>query len=299
MRFLVAGGSGFLGSHLIAQLRGEGHEVTQLVRRAPGGRDQSQWQPADGVLDPDVVAAADVVVNVAGLAHRRQPALASGRRELRESRVDHDPACWPRRSPTTGGSTAVPGRQRQSPTTATTATEPVTEESESRGDALLTRVTKEWQAATEPAAAAGARVCILRTAPVMDRCRPPLKQLQAALQARPRRTAGRRSAVLPDGQPARLDRRGRHLAGDEEARRAVQHLLPGDADQRRVHRALAGWWAAPAFLVAPKRLLADRPAAMPRRSCSARCNVRPAGAADRGYEFPDRDVTSVLASGLA
>ena len=57
--------------------------------------------------------------------------------------------------------------------------ERVTEESDSRGDAFLTRVTREWQEATAPGREAGARVCVLRTAPVMDRGIPPLKQLRS------------------------------------------------------------------------------------------------------------------------
>ncbi len=87
MRFLVAGGSGFLGSHLIARLRGEGHDITQLVRRAPGGPDESQWQPAEGVIDAEVVAAADVVVNVAGSPTAGNPHSDKWARELRKSRV--------------------------------------------------------------------------------------------------------------------------------------------------------------------------------------------------------------------
>ena len=55
--------------------------------------------------------------------------------------------------------------------------EVVTETSDSRGDALLTRVTREWQEATAPAVDAGARVCVLRTSPVLDRASAPLKQL--------------------------------------------------------------------------------------------------------------------------
>ena len=56
--------------------------------------------------------------------------------------------------------------------------EVLTEESDSRGDALLTSVTRDWQAAADPAVATGARVCILRTSPVMDRESEPLKQLR-------------------------------------------------------------------------------------------------------------------------
>ena len=46
-----------------------------------------------------------------------------------------------------------------------------TEAADSRGDKLMTEVTRVWEAAAQPAVDAGARVCILRTAPVMD-CEP-------------------------------------------------------------------------------------------------------------------------------
>ncbi len=87
MRYLVAGGSGFLGSHLIARLRDDGHQVTQLVRRAPRSPDQVEWQPAEGILDPDVVAAADVVVNVAGSRLFGNVRSHAWRRRMTESRV--------------------------------------------------------------------------------------------------------------------------------------------------------------------------------------------------------------------
>ena len=59
----------------------------------------------------------------------------------------------------------------------------LTEASDSRGHALLTEVTREWQAATTPASEAGARVCVLRTSPVMDRRGEPLKQLRLLFKA--------------------------------------------------------------------------------------------------------------------
>ncbi len=133
MRYLVAGGSGFLGSHLIARLRDDGHEVTQLVRRAPRASDQVQWQPADGVLDPDVVAAADVVVNVAGSPTVGNPHSKRWARELRESRVDttrlladaiaEPPAGAPRSWPGTRSATTAttgPSRCPSRPTAAAT-----------------------------------------------------------------------------------------------------------------------------------------------------------------------------------
>ncbi len=52
----------------------------------------------------------------------------------------------------------------------------LTEAADTRGHALLTEVAREWEAATAAADKAGARVCILRTSPVMDHRAAPLKQ---------------------------------------------------------------------------------------------------------------------------
>ena len=63
---LVAGGSGFLGTHLREALAGRGHRVTQLVRRPARSAGESSWDPYEGVLDQDVVDRSDVVINLAG-----------------------------------------------------------------------------------------------------------------------------------------------------------------------------------------------------------------------------------------
>ena len=44
----------------------------------------------------------------------------------------------------------------------------LTEAADTRGHTLMSAVCRDWQAATTPAVSAGARVCVLRTAPVMD-----------------------------------------------------------------------------------------------------------------------------------
>ena len=66
MRVVIAGASGFLGTHLSDHLRVHGHEVTALVRREAEGARESRWDPYTGQLDPSVVESSDVVVNLAG-----------------------------------------------------------------------------------------------------------------------------------------------------------------------------------------------------------------------------------------
>src|SRR4051812_38669474 len=84
---LIAGASGFLGSHLREELTRRGHQVSALVRRAPDGAGESRWDPYAGTLDPALVEAADVVVNLAGAPTAGNPHSAAWARELRRSRV--------------------------------------------------------------------------------------------------------------------------------------------------------------------------------------------------------------------
>src|SRR5204863_5963019 len=74
MRIVVAGGSRFIGRHLIAALVAEGHTVTVLTRTQPERPMAAaallryiHWNPhiADGEL-ADVLASTDAVVNLAG-----------------------------------------------------------------------------------------------------------------------------------------------------------------------------------------------------------------------------------------
>ncbi len=43
MDVVIAGASGFLGSHLTQRLRDRGHSVTRLVRHPARTGDESQW----------------------------------------------------------------------------------------------------------------------------------------------------------------------------------------------------------------------------------------------------------------
>ena len=146
MRVVIAGASGFLGTHLSDHLRVHGHEVTALVRREPGSAHESCWDPAAGRMDAAVIESADAVVNLAGAPIAGNPHSKKWAREVLESRVSttrllaetiaatERPAAF-----LAGNGIAWYGDHGAAP---------VTEETESRGDAFLTRVSREWQAAT-------------------------------------------------------------------------------------------------------------------------------------------------------
>ncbi|MGI9156208.1 MAG: TIGR01777 family oxidoreductase [Marmoricola sp.] len=175
MRYLIAGSSGFLGTQLRQALAGGDHHVVRLVRGTPDGPDQRRWNPYGEPLEPDVLDDVDVVVNLAGVSIAGNPHSRKWAHAVEESRVvttrtlasaiairDPKPVFLAGNGISYYGDHGV---------------EVLDETADSRGDSLLTRVSRVWQDAAQPAADAGARVCFLRTAPVMDRRSPPMKML--------------------------------------------------------------------------------------------------------------------------
>ena len=70
MRIVVTGASGLLGPRFVDQMRGAGHEVLRLVRRAPASADERTWDPAAGRLDPAIFEGVDAVVHLSGVARK-------------------------------------------------------------------------------------------------------------------------------------------------------------------------------------------------------------------------------------
>ena len=56
MKIALSGASGLIGSALVPELEGAGHEVVRLVRRSPGGSREIEWDPASGWLDANALA---------------------------------------------------------------------------------------------------------------------------------------------------------------------------------------------------------------------------------------------------
>jgi uncharacterized protein (TIGR01777 family) len=295
MRFLVAGASGFLGSRLRASLLAAGHDVTALVRRAPGPG-QARWDPYSGDLDAALVEQADVVVNLAGSPTLGNPHSRRWAEQLRTSRVtttrvlaEAIAASTRRPAFLAGNGISFYGDH---------GAEPVTERSETRGDAFLTAVTIAWQAAAQPAVDAGARVCILRTAPVMDRESAPLRQqlLQFKMGLGGRLGNGRQylpMISLQDWLAAVT-----FLAEHDEVAGPVNLCCPQTPTNAEFTRELAGLVHRPAVLRVPAAVL--RPAAG-RMAPELLGSVRavPQALTDAGFRFADASVSQVLASATA
>jgi uncharacterized protein len=167
VQILVAGASGFLGRAWCEALAGQGHKVVRLVRREPASIEEVRWDPARGEVDQDAVDAADVVANLAGAPLVHFPWTDSYKREFTASRVD-----------TTGTLAKAIARSERRPALLAQSgiagygdrgTEVITEETPIDADTFMGDVVRRWEAASEPAAAAGARVVTMRTSVVLDK----------------------------------------------------------------------------------------------------------------------------------
>jgi uncharacterized protein (TIGR01777 family) len=293
---VIAGASGFLGQHLSEALRGRGHTVTALVRRPASGPHESTWDPYAGSYDHALLEAADVVVNLAGTPTLGNPYSARWARELRESRVTTTRVLAEAVATAGGRAAYLAGNGISYYGDHGDAV--LTEASDSRGQALLTRVTREWQAAADPAAEAGARVVVLRTAPVMDRRSAPLKQLRLLFRAGlgGRLGSGRQRMAmisLRDWVGGVV-----HAAEHEAVVGPVNLCCPETPTNAEFTRTLARLEHRPALAVVPGPLLGLAAGPMAPELLGS-LHVRPAALEAAGFVFADRDVEAVLTTALA
>ncbi len=165
MRILAAGSSGFLGTPLVARLRSHGHEVIRLVRREPRAATEVRWQPGTEPLDPALVRDVDAVLNLAGAGVGEQRWSEQYKQVMRASRID-----------TTAALATALAAAGERPRVLLNASaigfygergDEELDETSPAGQGYFAQLCQEWEAATEPATAAGVRVLHLRTGLVL------------------------------------------------------------------------------------------------------------------------------------
>jgi uncharacterized protein len=174
MKVVVSGASGLIGSALVPALEAAGHEVVRLVRREARGPSEVAWDPAAGTIDAAGLAGVDAAVNLSG-ANLNRRWTAARKREIRDSRVSSTSLLARRLAdleprPTvfvSAGGCGIYGDRGD---------EILTEESE-LGAGFLADVGREWEAAAEPARAAGLRVVNFRQGMVLTRDGGALRQM--------------------------------------------------------------------------------------------------------------------------
>ena len=165
MRIAITGSSGLIGTALSQRLVASGHEVVPVVRREPR-TGEIGWDPTAGRLDPADLADVDAVVNLAGAGIGARRWSDEYKQILLASRIDGTSLLASRLAElgADGPATLVSGSaidfygERG---------DEVLDETSAGGDGFLAGLCRQWEAATEPASAAGVRVAHIRTGIVL------------------------------------------------------------------------------------------------------------------------------------
>lgn len=296
MRYLIAGSSGFLGSQLRLTLAEGGHQVVRLVRTTTTAADQRRWDPYSEPLDADVLDGIDVVVNLAGAPTAGNPHSKKWADSLEHSRV----------ATTRTLASAIAARGEKPVFLAGNGISYygdhgdglVDETTDSRGDSLLTRVSRTWQDAAQPAADAGARVCFLRTSPVLDRRVPPLNLLVRLFRLGLGGPLGNGDQYFPVISTEDWVRAVIFCAEHAEMSGPVNLVLPEVPTNAEFTKALGEAVHRPALLRVPSFVI--RPAAG-RMAPEVLGSVRawPQALLDAGFRFRNENIGQVIDAGLA
>lgn len=165
MRVAVTGASGLIGSGLVPALQAAGHDVLTLVRRTPAGPAEVHWDPEQETVDERALVGVDAFVHLAG-ANIGTRWTGGTKERVLESRVR-------------GTRTIAKTVARLTPAPALVCAsgvglygdrgDEILTEASSRGSGFLAEVVEAWEAAADPARAAGARVVHLRQGIVVSR----------------------------------------------------------------------------------------------------------------------------------
>jgi hypothetical protein len=166
-RILLAGASGMIGIPLRRSLVEAGHVVHTLVRRAPEGPSEHQWDPDAGTIDSGIIDHIDVVINLSGASIGKIPWTKRHKNLIMSSRVNAT------RTLATAITQAAntPSLLIQGSAVGfygDRGDEELTEFSP-RGPGFLADVVEAWEAEAQVASSQRTRVCFARTGLVVGR----------------------------------------------------------------------------------------------------------------------------------
>jgi uncharacterized protein (TIGR01777 family) len=164
-RILVTGASGLIGRALVPFLTTGGHAVTRLVRGRPG-EGEVAWDPARGALDAAALPALDAAVHLAGESIADGRWTTAKKRRILESRVASTRLVAETLA-------ALPHRPRVLVCASAIGIygdrgAEVVDERAAPGTGFLADVCRAWEAAADPARAAGIRVVHVRFGVVLS-----------------------------------------------------------------------------------------------------------------------------------
>jgi uncharacterized protein len=173
VKIAITGSTGMIGTALSSALTDAGHELVRLVRRSPAGPGEAQWDIGAGTIDEQALVDVDGIIHLAG-ENIGQRWSASVRRRVLESRVEGTRLI----AETAAGLPGKPVLLCASATGYYGSRGPEElDESARPGEGFLAEVVEQWEAAAEPARAAGLRVVHLRQGFLLAKSGGPLQRM--------------------------------------------------------------------------------------------------------------------------
>jgi uncharacterized protein len=296
VRILVSGSSGLIGRAVGRALREDGVQVVRLVREGGDGRSAILWDPASQRFDAASADGADAIIHLAGESIASGRWTAAKKKSIRDSRV----------AGTRLLAEGIAGCSRR-PAVLIVASavgyygsrgDEIVDESSSLGSGFLAEVCRDWEAAADPARAAGIRVVHLRFGVVLAR------------------EGGALATMLP---PFRLGLGGRLGAGTQwmswvslaDVLSAVRFVLHGDASgavnvvaptpvrNEEFTRALGRVLSRPTFFSVPAFAARLAFGEMADEALLASTRAVPKRLVDAGFRFEHTELEPVLRAILA
>lgn len=295
MKVVIAGSSGLIGTALVAALRRDGHEVARLVRRPAAAPDEFVWDPSRAELDAKALRGADAVVNLCGAGLGRRRWNGSYKQELRDSRI----------TPTDvlAGKVAAAGVPVLVNASGVhyyggATGDRVVDESSPAGTGFLATLCRDWEAATEPAAAAGVRTVLLRSAVVLSRHGGMLGMLQPlySLGLGGRLGSGRQYTpwISMDDEIGAITR----ALTDDALSGPVNAVGPAPVTNAEFNRALGRAVRRPTPLVVPAFALRAAVGEFAEEAILRGPRAIPTALEEAGYEFRHPTIGSALAAAV-
>ncbi len=250
MNYLISGATGFVGTHLLNHLRGEGQEMQVISRRPNVGRDWTMESLLPAVLE------ADVVVHLAGAGVMDAAWSPARKLELESSRVETTAllarACV--------DAFKQGHRLRLVSASAVGYYGPhpygeVQEESSPPGEDFLAQLCVKWEAALGAAQEAGVPVSVVRFGVVLGPDGGALKRMLLPFKLGLGGPIGDGSQAFPWIHVQDLARLIEFIAQDDERAGIYNGVAPGCVDQRTFAGALGRALRRPALLPAPALVL--------------------------------------------
>ncbi len=165
MRIAITGSSGLIGTALTAALQDAGHDLLHVVRHAPTGRTEVQWDIDAGVIDADALEGVEGIVHLAG-ENIGQRWSDDVRRRVLDSRVNGtrliaETAAGLAGRPVLVCASAIGFYGNRG--------DEIVDEDSVPGTGFLADVVEAWEASAEPARTAGLRTTHLRQGIVLSK----------------------------------------------------------------------------------------------------------------------------------